>query len=606
MPPSSASESELPTSLLPHAPADATANRAPLSTALNLKLAWALALIVATAYVLFFVRLTSLPLEDYPNHVARALVLCDLMFHHGARFGHEFTLTPMLVPYILPDLVLATVIELFGITRGALFFTVFVLLSLPCALLFYLHVNRLARKTWPFVFLLGLYLSTDWFLLAGLMAFRLAVAALVVTLALADLLRRRWSVAIFAIYACTLLLSYLIHLSWLVFFAVVLGISGAVRWWIGDRSARDDILRRELWLCAPVITLLAWHFGVIQAVRPQGAGIPPEFEPEWGSLSLKFFSLLMPFRGFGGRMAEGMILLLALCLVWPVRHALRTGAWQKPAVLVQLVLAGAFLVIYAALPRQLSFVSLLDIRALPFIALFVLLAMLHLPPENSQGKEFSAPSALALATLLATVNLAYLVLHIGPADAWISRYRGVLRSVPEGASVLPVYSHPMVTLMPFVHAASFIVLDRGGITPYLFGGDDGDPMIYFRYRNRPYEPKWMWYDAQRLRSLVARMRAAGLPLNSQLVRSDGRKPWYEKTPAPNWQRVACDYQFILVTVPFDQSLIGVATHTIAANASGALLRVDADRAGCTGEPSTVSRPKVADSVRPKGAPIAIT
>jgi hypothetical protein len=147
----------------------------------------------------------------------------------------------------------------------------------------------------------------------------------------------------------------------------------------------------------------------------------------------------------------------------------------------------------------------------------------------------------------------------------------------------------MVTSMPVVHAASFVVLDRGGITPYLFGGDDGDPMLYFRYRNRPYEPKWMWYDAERLRNLAARMRATGLPLNSYLVRTDRRKPWYEKTAPPEWDRVACDYEFILVTIPFDRALIGVTTHTIAANESAALLRIDADKASCKAQIPTSKR-----------------
>jgi hypothetical protein len=589
MPPPLTNESDLSVPIATHPPPDEAAKWAPLSTALNVKLGWVLVLALSAAYLVFFVQLTSLPLEDYPNHVARGLVLSDLLFHHGARFGHEFSMAPMLIPYLLPDLILATAIGLFGTAGGAGLFTVLVLLSLPCALLFYLHVNQLARQARPFVVLLGLYLSTDWFFLMGFMAFRLAIAALIVTLALADLLRRRWSVAIFAVYWCVLLFSYLIHLSWLVFFAIALGISGAARWWFGKPSARRDILRREIRLYAPMIALLAWHFGVMQTVRPQGAGLPPEFEPEWRSLSLKLDSLLMAFRGFGGRIPEAMILLGGLCMIWPIRHTLRSGAWKKPVVLEQLVIAGAFLAVYAALPRQLQFASFIDIRALPFIALFLIFAVLHLPPESSQGKEFSAPSVLALATLLGIGNLAYLMLYVGQDNVWIARYRGIVQLIPEGASVLPVYSLPMVTSMPFVHAASFVVLDRGGMTPYLFGGDDGDPMLYFRYRSRPYEPKWNWYDAQRLRSLAARMRAAGLPLSSQLIRTDGRKPWYEKTAAPQWQRVACDYEFILVTRPFDPALIGVTTHTIAANESAALLKLDEDRASCKAPSPTPKR-----------------
>src|SRR5262249_16993935 len=157
------------------------------------------------------------------------VVMADLLFHHGVRFGQEFSTQLIAVPYILGDLVLATSVELFGTVGGAGVFTVLVLLSLPCALIFYMSVNKLAPRGRLLVFLLTLYLSTDWFWLMGFMAFRLSVAAIVATLALADLLRRRWSVAMYLVYSGALVLSYLIHLTWLVFFAVVLGVSAAVR-----------------------------------------------------------------------------------------------------------------------------------------------------------------------------------------------------------------------------------------------------------------------------------------------------------------------------------------------------------------------------------------
>ena len=57
-------------------------------------------------YVAYFVQLTSLPLQDYPNHVARAVVLGDLIFHHGARFGQVFSFHIVAAPYLLTDLLL--------------------------------------------------------------------------------------------------------------------------------------------------------------------------------------------------------------------------------------------------------------------------------------------------------------------------------------------------------------------------------------------------------------------------------------------------------------------------------------------------------------------
>ncbi len=557
-------------------PLGATVRRAPLALGLNGKLGWTAALAICAAYLAFFVQLTSFPLQDYPNHVARGAVMADLLFHHGARFGGQFAVQLMPVPYILGDLLLAGSMELLGTTGGAGVFTALLLLSLPCALLLYMGVNRLAPRARPLLFLVGLYLSTDWFFLMGFMAFRLSIAALVVTLALADLLRRRWSVPMFCVYVAALVLSYLVHLTWLVFFAVVLGVSAVVRWWFATTSAR-----REIWLFVPVLALLAWQFGFVQILLPQGAGVSPLYEPEWGGVGLKVKSLLMEFGGFGGHLAEPMMVLLALCLFWPVRHTLRLLGWiHNPGVLEQLAIAAAFLALYVILPRDLDYTAFVDIRALPIVVLFVIFALLRMPAEASGGSAFATGPALVLAALLATGNLAYLAFHVGQNNAWLTRYRTVVRSIPENASVLSVYAGPQATSMPFLHAGAFVVLDRGGITPYLFAGNRGDAMLYFRYRHPSYRPPEMWYDAQRLRNVAATAADPGLHPTNGSRTADGRQPWYEITAAPDWRRIGCSYDFLLMTLPFARSSIGLATRTIAMNQSAALLKIDMDKRDC--------------------------
>jgi hypothetical protein len=563
-------------SILAHEPPGATARGAPLALDLNGKLGWTAALAIGAAYVAFFVQLTSFPLQDYPNHVARGAVMADLFFHHGARFGEQFAVQPMPVPYILGDLLLAASMELFGTSGGAGVFTALVLLSLPCALLLYMNVNRLAPRARPFVFLLSLYLSTDWFFLMGFMAFRLSIAALVATLALADLLRRRWSVPMFWVFLAALVLSYLIHLTWLVFFAVVLGVSAVVRWWFGTTSAR-----REIWLFVPVLALLAWQFGFVQTVLPQGAGASPLYQPEWGSLAQKLNGFLMEFGGFGGHLAEPMIVMLIVCLFWPVRHALRRHRWiSNPEVLEQLAIAAAFLALYFILPRDRNYIAFVDIRALPIVVLFVIFTVLRMPAGASGGSAFATGPVFALAMLLATGNLAYLAFHVGQDNAGLARYRALVRSVPEGASVLSVYAGPQATLRPFLHAGAFAVLDRGSITPYLFAGNWGDPMLYFRYRHPTYRPPEMWYDAQRLRNLAATSAQPGSQWTNRAEPADGHRPWYEITAAPDWGRIGCNYDFLLITLPFDRSSIGLATRTVAMNQSAALLKIDTDKQGC--------------------------
>jgi hypothetical protein len=345
-----------------------------------------------------------------------------------------------------------------------------------------------------------------------------------------------------------------------------------VRWWFGSTS-----LRREIYLFEPVLALLAWQFGFVQNVLPQGAGVAPVYQPEWGGLALKLKSFLMELGGFGGHLAEPMMVMLVLCLFWPIRHMLRPQILMNPGVSEQLVIAAAFLAIYFILPRDTEYTAFVDIRALPIVLLFVIFAMLRVPAETSGGSAFATGPVLALAILLATGNLAYLALHVGQNNEWLARYRAIVRSVPEGASVLPVYARYQTTLMPAVHAGAFVVLDRGGVIPYLFAGNRGDPMLYFRYRHPLYRPPETWYEAQRLRNLATTSAERGLQSTSGSDPSNDAQPWYENTAAPDWGRIRCNYDFLLITVPFDRNAIGLATQTVAMNQSAALLKIDTDK-----------------------------
>jgi hypothetical protein len=101
--------------------------------------------------------------------------------------------------------------------------------------------------------------------------------------------------------------------------------------------------------------------------------------------------------------------------------------------------------------------------------------------------------------------------------------------------------------------ATHAVLDRGALNPYLFSGNFGDPMSYFRYKNLPYAPDFQWYRAQ----------------------MQGRKQDGEV----DWNRVACTYDYILVTMPYDAVFIRVPTLEVASNEAAALLAVNRQACG---------------------------
>lgn len=531
---------------------------------------WAVAWLSCAAYVLYIAQLTSLPFQDYPNHLVRGAVIADLLFHHGARFGEVFDFHLAPLPYILHDLLLAGCVELFGPVAAAGIFNTLVLLSLPGALLFYMHVNNLAPRARWLVFLLSLYLATDWFFLAGFTAFRLALALVVVSMALADMLRARWSAPRFAAYVAVLLLGYLTHLTAPVFFMIALLVSGLVRL----PSGRTN-LRLELCLLTPAAALLALHFGVL--AESHGSAAPPAYTFEWGDRFQKLHGLLHEFERFDGRLAKPMMIALAACLLWPIRRELSWRALKRPAVVEQLALAGAFLGLYAILPRAYADAAFVDIRALSMLTLCLMFACLYLADESPSSRGFDSLPVLALASLLAVTNFAYLVIHLGKDNAAIVRYREVVASLPAGSYVLPVYTQPLYELSPLLHAGAYAVLERSAVSPSLFSRDRGDPMKYFSYRHRPYTPDEWWYLAlQKWNDAVeATYTVEGQTYRWRFYFSRPQRQWVMMDLAPvDWNRIACEYDFLLVTVPFEPSHIRIPTRTTAANETAALLAVD--------------------------------
>jgi hypothetical protein len=496
---------------------------------------WAAFALLAVAYVGFFVQLTSLPFQDFPNHLARAVVMADLLFHHGAQFGHVFDYHFMPVPYLLGDLALATLVETLGPTVAAALWTTVVLLSLPAALLFYLHVNEVPRGGRVFILLLSLFLATDWFFLMAFTQFRLGLALMVLAIATADLLRRRWSVRWFLLYCVLLLIAYLTHLAAVVFLAPVLVISALARLWF-----RSTTLRREIWLIAPVLVFLGWHFAYAGRLQP---GDLPADHYLWGTITEKLRFLNRELLRFGGHFSKVMMIMLTISLLWGMRNDLSWRALTKPAVIEMLALAATFAGIYVVLPSTYTDASYVDLRALAPITLFLILARVYLPDEASSERAFGDSFILPFVALLAMCNLGYLAVHLYKNNTSAAEYREIVARVPRGAYVLPVFTGTRIgTVWPLLHVNSFIVTDRGALTPYLFSGDAGHPMRYFRYKEKHYAPGELWYV----------------------------------TPLPaviSWRAIACGYEYLLVGKPFEKWKINLRTTTVAENDAAALLAI---------------------------------
>ncbi len=505
--------------------------------------------LLTLSYVVFFARLTSFPYQDFPNHLTRAVVLADLLFHDGATFGRMFDFSFMPVPYILGDLALAGLVQLFGATAAGTLWTLLVLLSWPAALLFLAHVTGLSRNGRLFVLLVGLFLATDWFFLLAFTQFRLAMALMVVALGVAHLLRLRWTGQRFAWFCVLLAVGYFTHLVYVIFLAPCLIVSGAVRLYF-----RRTNWRTELMLVAPVLAVMAWHFGYADHAYRTDAEAP--YTWLWGTPALKIDGLQSEFIRYGTRFAKAQMLLFAIAICWGLWHDLRSNRLLKPQVVEPLALAVTFLGIYVVLPSRYSQAAYVDVRALLPIFLFVVLARVHLADEASTRTPLGGIFSLTLVALLSLLNLGYLALHVPRNDAWGMEYRALVARIPNGASVLPIYTGGREgAVAPRLHMGSYAVMDRAALNPYLFSGDAGHPMKYFRYRQRPYTPPQRWYNAV-------------IP------------------ETVDWRAIACSYDFLLVDKPYNPARIEVQTLPVAGNASAALLAIRADAAiGCTPEKS---------------------
>jgi len=496
---------------------------------------WAIVAMIGIAYVIVFAQFAPAVLQDYPDHLARAVVVGDLVFHQGLKFGAVFQFRFMAVPYILDDLLLAGAVEVLGVNNAAIVWQVLVLLALPAALLLYARAIDIRREGQALAFLLGLYLATGTFYLRGFLAFGVAVAAILALLALARMLSRRWSYPFYGCYVVAVVCGYLVHLSALVLLAPALAVSTMI-----TISRRRSNLLHGFLLLLPLGILFAWHFGVATGDRRAGDAVSSSYY--WGSLLGKAQGIQWPFLRFSRRTDLLMLLAFIVCLIWPYRsREARRQVLADPHAREMAVVALTYLGCYIALPLSLSSASWVDVRAIPLVAIFLLMGSLVAGNRaTSSNRTLADAVPPVLAAVLAVANLIYLDMHLGELDAWLARYRSVVSAIPPGAYVLSIYTNKRDRpIKSTLHAASFTAIDRAAFIPYSFSGDQGEPMTYFRYSRRPYAPEETWY--------------------------------VEPTPAGvDWHRVACAYGFLLVMKPYDPGRLSIATRPIVENDAAAL------------------------------------
>jgi len=495
--------------------------------------------LVVLAYLGVFLWFSPLLAQDYPNHLARAQILADLLFQHGAEFGQSFRFHLLWIPYVSGDLVLATLVQLAGIKAAAAIWAILVFVSLPAAVCAYLRARGTSGEITLLMLFISLYLSTDTFFVMGFFEFKLSIALTLVALAMVESLRQQWSGARFGIFAALIVLTYLTHLAAIAFIAMAIGASALWRVVLG--KARID---REIFLLVPIFCVLAWHFAAAVGYRQQDDIVAQG--TEWSTIASKITRSSWDFVRYD-RKRDSII--LATLLAFVMFYVGGRRLWGKegivtPQVLEPLGYAVLFVGLYSVLPFATAEASFIDVRALTLTPFFVILGLLNLPPSTAPSASRLRAPALCLAVAVACINLGYLVFYFHRESVWLTQYRAIVADIPAKSVVLPVFTQKKAgNVLEHLHAASFAVIDREVLTPYLFSGDNGSPMKYFRYVYRPYAPHELWYPS----------------------RWDGQVAW---------SQVARQYQYLLISKPFAASRIPIRTRTVAENDAAALLAVE--------------------------------
>ncbi|HZZ83333.1 MAG TPA: hypothetical protein VFE30_02260 [Anaeromyxobacteraceae bacterium] len=477
--------------------------------------------LLALAYLALLWSLDALPLGDLPNHLARATISADLLFHGGQRFGLGYQLHLAPVPYVLGDVALAGLVEWLGPYGAGRLWACLVAAAPPAAAAVYLRLVGFTPRGVLLGALLSLYLSTDWFFVNGFGHYRLAIALTLLATAAWQRFLRGGAPLAWACYAALLLAGYLMHLSALLFSGMSAVVTAAVALHFRETSAR-----RAASGALPFGALGIWH---LYASGPNPGG---------GRLFLlsparKALAAASPFLRYD-LASEGALLLVFLLACALLARGLG-AARRDPRAVTFAALCLASLALYAVLPHSRGSVAYVDVRAIPFAALFAVFGALAVAERRASPPRLAA----ALAVALAAGNLALLAAHLRPANAEMRAYRALAATVPTGAVVLPVATRPRDGRSnPFLHAGTLATIEAGASTPYLFAGG---VTTYFRALDRPRAPSEFWYQ--------------------------------EGGDAGDAATLARTYAFCLVMVPFDASRLPVRTEEVARNGSAALLAV---------------------------------
>jgi len=300
--------------------------------------------LVFLLYASFALSLGNAPLQDMPNHLARAHILSDLVFNDGATFGHWFKFNFTFTPYLGGDLVLAALDKCFGVSTTARLWIAASILLLPLSVKFALGAQGSSRITAITGSIVAFYLATDWFFVMGFLNYQLSIAMAIFAYGWFLRARNVDRRAPYWLYLTMVLLGYTWHLSALVFVVAIVGTS-----LLFSIARRELTIWRAATLVMPPIILLAIHLATTSDVAFLHHSNHNTSVSVWGTWSSKLLHMVEPFLRF--RLVPEVALFLALLILMcaPIARSLLLHAKIQCE---SLTLATVFLALYFSCPAS--------------------------------------------------------------------------------------------------------------------------------------------------------------------------------------------------------------------------------------------------------------
>jgi hypothetical protein len=432
--------------------------------------------LIALAYAGLFLSLSSAPFTDAPNHLARAAIMKSLWFDAQSPFHETYSAKHAFMPYMLPDLGLMVVIQIFGFDLACPVWSTLTMFALVLSIWFY--ARQMLTTSWAIAAALACswYLATNYLFILGFLSFQWGVAMAFIAL---GTLRRK----AFVLYLVACFLCYGAHIACFAMLGAIVGVVGLARVF---RKEQNSI--RLAWELLPFAALSSYHL----LVSPRPASLAGTIKLD--TVGDKFGHFIEAFFVRQNYVIDRSILVLfwaiIVVVIWFGRAGFRKH-WEL------LTTCGLAAIIYFVLPFGLGGVAYVDERALPFFFIPLLILSLSLF-ENAAPTKNQIAILIAACTLLAIANLGSLALFLPRQNREVAQYRQALDAIPEGKTVLPIHTRRRDgNTYPLRHAGSFYAVDRDGYVPYLFSQTNASgPSGYFYDLSTIYRPPQGWYTGR--------------------------------------------------------------------------------------------------------------